>query len=432
MVVPHRINGKNVVRKTFRLESIFDPSCSLELARYTEDDKKEVMAKSFAGYSSSRFRRGLLGRLAEFVPSPEAVECAAVFTGMPIRIINERITEGRALARSFADLVTDGGEKGKSFFAAIPSNDAREPYFFVANALVANAQGVLKPSRKEPLITLEMVRYLESCGLSAGYFNVIHGDSSNSEDVALLAMTRSSKDISIVMGNQSFEKDREVVYSADHTRAIVIDPAVAIPHLRLSVENPLSCLAEHNYVVVGEEARNAVVDALVEIYSSLDSDNPSLLEGRKGQIERETLVQLAAMLNQGIVHDTMRVSSPGTLRERTLSPDDVARGMVVEHFTNDPRVPPNPLLTSPLPAYITGVRCVPSIEQAIQDLEEARWRLPTRKSMAIAVYGNLPSAYDARLEALAYEVHRNKSPSSMRGIVHQGIDLREILRRGAQ
>ncbi|MSR86002.1 aldehyde dehydrogenase family protein [Candidatus Woesearchaeota archaeon] len=431
MVISHRINGKDVISKTFQLENPFDPNCSIKLPRYTEGDRTGVFACS-ARYLSSRTRKDLLNRLARFVPSGEAIELASTFTGMPIAIIRERITEGRALAKSFTGLVSRGTPAGKTFFAAIPSNDAREPYFFVANALVSNAQGILKPSRREPAITLEMVRYLEEWGLPSGYLNVVHGDSSNPEDRALLKRTRSSRDISILMGNARFEQGGEVVYSADHTRAIIIDPEKAIPHLRTSVENPLSCLAEHNFMVVGKGVYDTVVDSLTGIYQNLKDGPPSILETRKGRIEAETLVQLATILNQGIVHDTMRVHYPYHLRERTLSSEDIAGGMIVQHFSNDPKAPPNPLLTTSLPAYVTGVRCVDSLEQAIQDLEEARWRLPTKRSMAVAVYGDLPPEFGTRVKDLAYEVHHNKSPSSGRGIVHQGIDLREVLRRGVQ
>ena len=54
------------------------------------------------------------------------------------------------------------------------------------------------------------------------------------------------------------------------------------------------------------------------------------------------------------------------------------------------------------------------------------------KCMALGIYGDLPPGYEERVKAIAYEIHRDKSPSIGRGIIHQGIDLRSILRRDVQ
>src|SRR3989338_8511850 len=99
MVISHRINGEDIVRQTFKLESSFDDGYFVDLPRYTEEDRRDVLASS-ARAISSHARKNLLERLGDFQPSQEAIELASHFTGMSIPLIAERIVEGRALARS--------------------------------------------------------------------------------------------------------------------------------------------------------------------------------------------------------------------------------------------------------------------------------------------------------------------------------------------
>lgn len=418
-IIPNIIGGKETAGRTFDSASPF-ADLTLQVARYGEKDAQAVREglASVAGTSKER-RAELLRALADYKAPEALLEEIALMTGVPIALVSERIDEGKDLARSFGDRVEE--TQGKSMCVAIPSNDSRESFYFIGHVLVSGSPAVMKPSRREPGLTTDIVRYLLGHGLDGNSMHVIHGDTTDTDDLNYLAQTRKGCDVSIVMGATDINGGT-IHFDGDYSRALVLDAEQALGHMKATVESPLSCLAEHNYIVVGEEQYAKVVEGLERAYREMQGGDLLNRNTRRGKIEGSVLEQARAMLQQGVMFDC--------LKYRYGSATSLDCGVVVEHYSEDDQVGSNPLMTSPLPLYLTGVRCVDSLEAALGDLERARNKIG--RCMALAVYGDLPKVYRARVEALAYETHYNKSPSKARGIVHQGIDLRERLRRGAQ
>ena len=265
------------------------------------------------------------------------------------------------------------------------------------------------------------MRHLHHSGLPPGILNVVYADTSSGTESHLLKSIAEAVDLPVVMGSTRIT-DRQLSFNAEHSRGVVLDSDAAIPHLHASVVSPLSCLAEHNYIVVGEENFARFVEHLELLYSSLRTGN--LLDRRttQGKTEESVLRGITQLIELGMVVDSMRVLYP-----RSYSPAGDS-ALVVEHFREDPAIGPNPFMTSALPAYVTGVRMVRSIDEACADFSLACAEIEKKngaRSMALGIYGHDAGALVSRFTPFAYDISVNRSPVIIRGDIHQGINFLE-------
>ncbi len=441
MKVYHRINGKDYGATFFRSKSPFNQvNYEIEIPNLSTSEIN--MAKDALDNThipSIGQRLSVLKSLNDFSLSYSGLEGVCYLTGTPIRQVEELINQGKDLVQGFKYLEPRSEDKNrKTVFVAIPFNDPREVFYFIGHCLVAGTPSILKPSRREPILTGEIVSFMEKRGLPSGFFSVLHGDTTSQLESKLIMEAMSSTNLPIVMGDSKLCKN-QLSFNADHSKAIVVDPELALRTAKQSILAPLSCLSIHNYLVLGDEAFNYFVQGLKGIYSNLQR---GLLTDRNtdlGLIEEPVLDSLRTLLNQGIIYDSLKLLYPETIR----SQDSLLGGVLIEHFSEDESVGANPFLTSPLPAYITAVRNVSSLEQAFHDLHFATQKLPGRKCMALATFGlsneqilyyyykdnrtidSTKTIFDdpCTIPDITYDLYINKDPMNVKGIKHQGIRL---------
>lgn len=435
MGLKHIINGEYVNRLSFEVQSPFaNVSYRMKLPRLQEKEADYALhAVHTAKVPCLEERRNVVCSLANYQPSQETLEAMCFMTGAPISIVRERISEGKELVARLAqreDIYQ--GNNQKKVFVAIPSNDPREVFYFTAHAILAGTPTILKPSKKEPVLAKEIVSYLLGKGIPRGYLNVMYGDSQEKEDAEILRKVVQNIDLPIVMGDAKIS-EKQITFNADHSRGLILDATYALAHLSKSVEAPLSCLAEHNYVIVGERNFDLTVQRLKEIYSSMKEGDLLNRNTRRGLIEESTLEQAAALLSEGRANDSLKILYPLGLQEGKINPETIKQGVIVEHFSEDSNVGVNPLMDTVLPFYITCVRKVDSVNQALADLERAKISIQRKynveKSMAMAIYDTEERDTRSNIESLAFDVHRNESPMYVDGWRHQGINLHEVLTR---
>ncbi len=433
MELQHIINGEYMNGLSFQVQSPFaNVIYTIKLPRLKE--KEITYARTSirkADIPSLGERRELLHALAGYQPSQQTLQAICLMTGAPISIVQERINEGRSLVRMFAERedVSESVNR-KTMFVAIPSNDPREAFYFTGHALLAGTPTILKPSKREPVLGTDLVSHLLKSGLPPGYFNVLYGDSSEREDANLIRELVNDIDIPIVMGDAKIS-NRQLTFNADHSRGLVLESTMLGDHPSYSIEAPLSCLAEHNYLVVGKENFERVKENIIARYQTLRSGDLLDQKTRRGLIEDSTLNQGAALLNEGRANDTMKVLYPSHLQNGRIDAETIKNGLVIEHYSEDPGVGVNLCMDTVLPFYITALRRVDSLEQAITDLERAKSSIEKKtkgeRSMALAVYGNSDPDVLSRLESIAFDIHENESPMFVNGWRHQGINLQEVL-----
>lgn len=373
---------------------------------------------------SQHERLNLLEALVGYVPSLDALAHASIMTGMPLSWIEQSVADGKELACSIASLgMPSSSSPAKRTFVGITPNDPREYFFFFAHFLRAGTPSIVKLSSREPALGHDLALHLHHSGLPTGFLNIIYADTSSHTESHLLKLIAEAVDLPIVMGSTKVT-DRQLSFNAEHSRGVVLDADYALPHLRASVLSPLSCLAEHNYIVVGHEHFERIIEHLGKLYAGLCKGDLLNRATTQGKIEEPVLRGIAQLLELGTAVDSMHVHPPFP-----YSPGSDA-GLVVEHFREDPTVGPNPFMTSPLPAYVTGVRMVRSIDEACADLSLAFADIEKKngaRSMAIGIYGPDTNELVHRIAPFAYDISVNKSPILINGNIHQGIKFGEYL-----
>ena len=267
-------------------------------------------------------------------------------------------------------------------------------------------------------------------GLAPGLINAIHGNTADKKEQEIFSRIIKSLDTLIVMGDAYIRND-QISFCAEHSRGLVLDSSAASPHLKKSIVAPGSCLAEHNYLVVGRENYIQIVKELGEIYARLRGGDIMDIKTTRGLIDDDVLSQVAEIVSMGRASDIIKVLYPRDTEKRKIDNRFMEGGAIVEHYSEDPEVGVNPMMDTKLPLYLTGVRYVPTIKDALRDLYAAQRSIGLKnhgeKSMALSIYKNKNYLKTEELENIAYDIHINESPSDVTGIVHQGIRLNDIL-----
>lgn len=393
------------------------------LPRLKEEDregvKRAIRRVERIDYSE---RARVIGSLVNYSPSRQTLESMCRFTGMPIAWISEKIKEGIQLAVGLSKRGLEESPYNNHAFVNITPNDPREFFFFAAHTLMADIPAVIKLSSREPFLGHEVTRHLLESGMPPGYVNILYADSSSRDDSKIVKdMLNDPAAIPIVMGS-ALLSPRQISFYADHSRGLVLDAAAAIPHLATSIFSPLSCLSEHNHIVVGRENYERIKHEVMSLYSSAITGNLLDEKTTMGKIEETVLSQLIGLIKLGVYSGTMNV-----IYARSEMP---GHGALIEHYS-ELGTTPNLLMTQSLPAYVTGLRYVPTIEDALRDIARASACLPKlRKSMAIAVYGNnIPGDLTENLKKHAFTVSPNRPCDKVDGIEHQGVNMNHALTR---
>jgi hypothetical protein len=372
-------------------------------------------------------RKELIASLRGYSPSIEKLHLACKMSGHPVSLMKEMISDSKRMLKNIAE--ADSRDSEKTAYVGIPANDPRESFYFIAHSLLAGAPLVLKPSAQEPVISRDVVLYLQDRGMPDGFINLVYADTGEREESRLLLELMGAVDTPIIMGSTNVS-ERQISFKAEHSRGLVLDADKALPYLGTAVRFPHSCLTEHNYVVVGKDNFDKVVEGLYVAYSKLKPGDLLTETTNMSRVDEEVLKNIGAMLRIGEMNDSMRVLYPLRGRE-IINGDFIRKGAIVEHFREDKGVGMNPLMTVSLPVYVTGVRRVDSVEEALIDLEGARKELiggcGAEKSMALGVYGDVDKGLLSKLSEYAHDISVNKSPFNVDGLVHQGIDLNKRL-----
>src|SRR3989344_6239946 len=431
MELYHFIRGQEEGEQLFTVHGPFEEyPYTLSLARFTGshfDFLRQTLLKAYA--PALEERRRLLYSLAAFKPSTQCLHSICYLLGMPISWVRESIEQGKKIALAIASHASL--DSSKKVAISISPNDPREIFYFVAHCLLAGTPTVIKLSSREPMLGAEVARYLHQQKLPPGLLNMIYADSSNREESMYVQSLMEWVDIPIVIGSARLSS-KQISFCAEHSRGLVLSAEQALPHLKASITSPLSCLAERNYIVVGEHNYAQVLQELVHLYSSLKPGNLLDPQTTMGVIQQEALEEASTILKLGEMVDTIKIIHPSSV---PINSTMIAQGLIVEHYSEDHVTGSNPFLVSSLPLYITGIRLVASVSEALRDLEMARHHIEQSynipKSMALSIYGSEPSLYKVeeylRLHNLAFDVHHNKSPVQVDGFVHQGIKLNEVL-----
>ena len=431
MELHHFIHGQEEGEQLFTVIGPFaEYPFTLHLACFNGshfDFLRQTLTKAYAPPLEER--RRWIYSLAGFEPSAQCLQSICYLLGMPITWVRESIEQGKKIALTIASYPSKDSHKKVAI--SISPNDPREIFYFVAHTLLAGTPTVIKLSSREPMLGAELIRYLHQQKLPPGLLNLIYADSSSPEESMYVQSLMEWVDLPIVMGSAVLSS-KQISFCAEHSRGLVLNAEQALPHLKASITSPLSCLAERNYLVVGEQNYYQLLDALVELYSNLKPGHLLDPETTMGIIQQEALEEATTILKLGQMVDTIKVIYPYSI---TLDASTVAKGLVVEHYSEDHATGSNPLLVSSLPLYITGIRLVGTIQEALRDLEVARHHIEQTynipKSMALSIYGSEPSLYKVeeylRLQNIAFDIHHNKSPVQVDGFIHQGIKLNEVL-----
>jgi acyl-CoA reductase-like NAD-dependent aldehyde dehydrogenase len=436
MKLAHIVDGEEVNGEAlfFRAESPFF-NYRIQLSRLLEEHVEAALdAARSAIVQPIQERKRLLRTLADFEPSDVLLESMVKMLGKPIALIKEEIERGKQLAVGLADLEVKEQDSlasrrpiigNRIASAAIPHGTAEEAFYFYAHFLLAGTPAITKLSAESPLLGREIDQFLISRGLSQNYFGVIYAQSSNPRDSELFREMMQKTDVPIVMG-MAYLSPNQISFNADYSRGLVLDADAAIPLLAYSVLNPRLCMTDHNLIVVGKQNYDKIVVALRNLYANLREGDLMDPRTQLGLTDRQTLEEIASMIEIGRFTDTMSVLYPD---KEFVTPEDVATGVVVEHYSEDPAVGANPMMSTVLPAYITGVRYVETFEDAIRDLRTGRNAIMEQcgKSMALGVYGDVTAEQLEPLYGIAHDLSVNKSPVFTDGVAHQGIKLHEVL-----
>lgn len=448
----HIIGNKRSRSDVFISQSTFqDYSISISLPRLSESNICEIFgAMDNYKIPSLSERRQIIETLSDYRPRDVSLESIVKITGMPVKWVSDMIEEGKNIALRIAKL--DSDQSNKKVYVGIPPNDPREPFYFVAHLLLAGTPSIIKPSSREPVLTYDIIEYLNHRGMPKGMINLIYADTNDVGESQLLTNLMRSVDLPIVMGSTKVTEN-QVSFSADCSRGLVIGSKglqAVTPNIIHSIMAPNACIAEHNYVVVGSKDEIQVfAEKLASVYDNLKSGDLMDYSTTRGLIQQDVLEYGVRLLREGQVMDTAGYWFAGNnepinnlfdrwyncnveTNPQSINVEKVIDGVIAVHDSEDYKVSSNPLMVRPLPLYITGVRGVDNLEQAIKDLEIAKIGVDEHvgtKSMALGIYGDIDpqGKYFERLKNVAYDVSINSSPMLADGIVHQGIDLNKEL-----
>jgi malonate-semialdehyde dehydrogenase (acetylating)/methylmalonate-semialdehyde dehydrogenase len=202
--IPHWINGQEVVPASGNFGPVFDPStgeqqAQVGLATTAEMDAAIAIAKAaFPAWRSAslsrkseilfRFRelvvanRDEIARLVSIehgkVPSDAAGELARGIEniefscGIPTHMkggFSEQVSGGVDVYSIKQPLGVVAGITPFNFPAMVP-------LWMFTNAIATGNTFILKPSEKDPSVTVFMAKLLKEAGLPDGVFNIVHGD----------------------------------------------------------------------------------------------------------------------------------------------------------------------------------------------------------------------------------------------------------------
>jgi malonate-semialdehyde dehydrogenase (acetylating)/methylmalonate-semialdehyde dehydrogenase len=202
--IPHWINGQEVVPASGNFGPVFDPStgeqqAQVGLASTAEMDAAIAIAKAaFPAWRSAslsrkseilfRFRelvvanRDEISRLVSIehgkVPSDAAGELARGIEniefscGIPTHMkggFSEQVSGGVDVYSIKQPLGVVAGITPFNFPAMVP-------LWMFTNAIATGNTFILKPSEKDPSVTVFMAKLLKEAGLPDGVFNIVHGD----------------------------------------------------------------------------------------------------------------------------------------------------------------------------------------------------------------------------------------------------------------
>jgi hypothetical protein len=373
-------------------------------------------------------RREIVQKLAWYEPSEDILNGLCIATNMPKSLVLEKINSGKKIALNISSL--DPKDSNKTAFTGISPNDPREYFYFLSHFIMTGTRCTIKSSSREPYLGLDLVRYLYKEGLPSGMVNLIFADSTHSEQSKNVKESLLGSDVPIVMGDANLVES-QISFYAEHSRSLILDADLAIKHLEHSILWPNSCLAEHNLIVVGKENYEKIISFLVSTYEKFKLGNLLDESTTLGEIDSASVEKLTDSLQVAELFDTVKILYPQKSKGELINLEDVKRGIVLEHFSEDKSCGVNPLFASPLPLYITCLRYCESFDNAVSELKKGQNAIKEKtghqKCMALSIYGEINLNQKTELQSLAFDLHLNKSPMLVDGFVHQSILLHEVL-----
>jgi len=425
----HIICGQEVTEKPF-ISRGFDENYEIGVPRLTQEIARDAITATknrLKKVPSLKIRKRAIESLMDYEPSEDVLEGLCRMSGHPVTLVKRLLNHSKQMLNKF--LNHNSYDSNRTCYIGIPPNDPRESFFFIGQSLLAGSPVIIKPSAREPILTTELVKYLHLDALKdhPGMLNLIHADTTNNLEGKLLEELMRRVDVPIVMGS-TFVCPQQISFNADHSRALVLDADKAIPHLENSILFPHSCLAEHNYIVVGKENFEKLAESVIEIYNKLKSGDLMDPETNMSLVNQEVLEDISASIRVGEMYGNVNALYPNN--NNIMNASKISHGVVVEHFSEDKKIGVNPLMTTSLPLYITCLRFVEHINEALLDLNAARNEINIKygveKSMALGLYGEINSEIYEFGRKIAFDVHINESPYNV-GLRHQNIDLNKRL-----
>ena len=459
------INGKEVASSDGSIFSIKSPfeeykeKYEIVLPNSTVTDVETAIrsaADSFKVCQSIPLykRMELLNKTSDkFLIGRKLLEFMSVLDGMPISLQEYKVEETRKLLKRIAytahkqlNKLYKGDDERLSKRVAgifIPPNEPREWAFFVGSLVMAGIPAVIKPSSRNPIIGIKLLRTLFDNGYPSNALNIINFDTETRPELGHHLM--SNVDIRLLMGSissaeslvQNNNRKLTQVYGADNSRVIIDEYAnisLALECIKEGSHWPHSCLSPKNIYVVGKKNYDVIIPDLINFYSKLHNSRGNILSRKTklGLIQKKNLSGFADILEHSYIHSEVELHYP---KEWAEFNSDMGKPVLVRAYYN----PDHPLMTSPLPVYFVAVHLVSSLDEAIEHANRSTDHFKNAdKSMAISIYSNrvglsirkntiiMPDGNRKIIKA--YDVHLNNHTTDVKGAIHQGVDLIGLLR----
>lgn len=300
--IPHWINGQEIVPASGNFGPVFDPStgeqqAQVGLASTAEMDAAIAMAKAaFPLWRSTslsrkseilfRFRELVVANSDEIarlvsiehgkVPSDAAGELARGIEniefscGIPTHMkggFSEQVSGGVDVYSIKQPLGVVAGITPFNFPAMVP-------LWMFTNAIATGNTFILKPSEKDPSVTVFMAKLLKEAGLPGGVFNIVHGDKVavdailNNPDIAAVSFVGSTPIAKYIYSTGTANGKRVQALGGAKNHMVVLPDADINMAADASVSAGFGSAGERCMAITVVVAVGDIADPLIEAISA--------------------------------------------------------------------------------------------------------------------------------------------------------------------
>ncbi len=274
--------------------------------------------------------------------------------------------------------------------AFLPPNHVAEAASILANAVMAGATIIIKPSQHEPRTAIMTAEALTKAGYPSGGINVLHWDTSRPESASYTANIIRKTNRHIYMGEAesaasilagAAPTSRSIIFSTGRSKAIVDQGcdlekvAERLAYGALHWTN--TCVATKTAIIVGERDYNTLCELLSRRFNDANVGDPLDENTEIGYAPTLILDQIESLVNASRQFDNAEILLP---YERISAHQ--MRPLLMSVNINDPE---SPFATQEMPYTLTLVKA-DSIDEAVGFVNSAAKHAPEQRVMAVSIY----------------------------------------------